>query len=141
MGKAFLLLTAALSLTVLLVLAWGGLTGDGSPVQDEGAPMVRVIVPELTGAALRGEALYRDNCASCHGDNAAGREGIGPPLVHRIYEPGHHGDGAFLLAVRQGVRAHHWPFGNMPPVAGVGDKDVESITAYVRKLQTANGIN
>ena len=141
MGKVFLLLTAALSLTVLLVLAWGGLTGDGPPVQGRG----RTDGPGQRARADRGgasgEALFRDNCASCHGDNAAGREGIGPPLVHRIYEPGHHGDGAFLLAVRQGVRAHHWPFGNMPPVAGVGDKDVESITAYVRKLQTANGIN
>ncbi|WP_269586208.1 c-type cytochrome [Roseibium sp. Sym1] len=85
--------------------------------------------------------MFRENCSACHGENAAGREKLGPPLVHRIYEPGHHGDGAFFLAVQQGVRAHHWPFGNMPPVAGVPHNDVENIIVYVRRLQQANGIN
>ncbi len=58
-----------------------------------------------------------------------------PPLVHKIYEPGHHADGAFLLAVSRGVRAHHWPFGDMPPVDGVSQEDVQKIVAYVRALQ------
>lgn len=103
--------------------------------------LVAVTVPDLSGAALEGETLFKKNCAACHGDNAAGRDGLGPPLVHKIYEPGHHGDGAFFLAVQQGVRAHHWPFGNMQPVAGVSHNDVENIIAYVRTLQRANGIN
>jgi len=141
MRKTFLYLTAALSLTVLAVLAWGLLTEGNAPEDRAGAAMVSVTVPELSGPALEGEALFQENCATCHGDNAAGREGIGPPLIHKIYEPGHHGDGAFYLAVQQGVRAHHWPFGNMPPVEDVTQKDVESIIAYVRKLQRANGIN
>ena len=57
-----------------------------------------------------------------------------------IYEPNHHGDMSFRLAARQGVRAHHWDFGNMPPVEGVTDEDVIKITRYVRELQKANGI-
>ena len=65
---------------------------------------------------------------------------MGPPLVHVIYEPSHHGDAAFVLAVRPGVRAHHWPFGNMLPVEGVSDRAVADIIAYVRALQRANGI-
>lgn len=141
MRRTFLYLTAALSLTVLVILAWGWLSEDRAPSQKAGVAMVSVTVPDLTGVALEGKALFQKYCAACHGDNAAGREGAGPPLVHKIYEPGHHGDGAFFLAVRQGVRAHHWPFGNMQPVAGVTQNDVENIVAYVRTLQRANGIN
>lgn len=141
MRRTFLYLSAALSLTVLAVLAWGWLSESDVPKDTAGAAIVSVTVPELTGAALEGEALFQQNCAACHGDNAAGRDGVGPPLVHKIYEPGHHADGAFYLAAQQGVRAHHWPFGNMPPVEDVTQKDVESIIAYVRKLQRANGIN
>ena len=87
-----------------------------------------------------GARLYAEHCAACHGDNAAGRDGAGPPLVHKIYEPNHHSDAAFFLAARQGVRSHHWPFGNMPPVAGVSDDEVALIVAYVRELQRANGV-
>jgi mono/diheme cytochrome c family protein len=61
--------------------------------------------------------------------------------VDRIYEPSHHGDAAFAFAVRQGVPAHHWQFGDMPPQAGVSDADIANIVAYVRALQTASGIS
>ena len=108
----------------------------------QGSPMVEVQVPEtLSGQAQIGQRGFEGLCAQCHGENAAGRQGIGPPLVHRIYEPSHHADAAFLLAAQNGVRAHHWDFGNMPPVEGVTRADVMAITAYVRELQRANGIN
>lgn len=106
-----------------------------------GKPIVGVRVPDLTGVAVDGERLFNANCASCHGPNAAGREGVAPPLVHKIYEPNHHGDQSFIMAAQRGVRAHHWPFGNMPPVAGASSEDVRKIVAYVRTLQRANGIN
>ncbi|WP_417686293.1 c-type cytochrome [Roseibium sp.] len=105
-----------------------------------GAAIAEVVVPPLTEAALVGKALFDANCATCHGKNAAGQEGVAPPLVHRIYEPGHHGDGAFVIAALKGVRAHHWPFGDMPPVPGVTRDEVVRIVAYVRELQKANGI-
>jgi mono/diheme cytochrome c family protein len=146
MRRNFLILSGLLSAAVLAVLLWSRLTEtDGGPESagpdTAGAAMVSVTVPELTGVALEGEALFRENCATCHGADAAGRDGVGPPLVHRIYEPGHHGDGSFVLAALRGVRAHHWPFGDMPPVEGVTEGDVERIVAYVRTLQRANGIN
>lgn len=103
------------------------------------APKAGLHVPRLSGAALEGERLFAANCASCHGENAGGTD-IGPSLVQRIYAPAHHADLAFRLAVRNGVRAHHWTFGNMPPVEGVGTRDVDRITAYVRSIQRANGI-
>lgn len=90
-------------------------------------------------AAEVGKAIFESKCAECHGRKANGTD-KGPPLVHKIYEPSHHGDAAFYLAVRQGVRAHHWPFGDMPPVAGVGDEEVAQIISYVRGLQKAAGI-
>ena len=49
---------------------------------------------------------------------------------------------AFVLAARNGVRAHHWPFGNMPPVEQpLTDGELAAIIAYVRELQRANGIS
>lgn len=84
---------------------------------------------------------FQVNCAECHGSNGSGRDGIAPPLVHNIYQPSHHGDIAFTLAVRHGVRAHHWRFGDMPPLERVGDESIAEITAYIRELQRANGIN
>lgn len=105
-----------------------------------GAALADVIVPQLTGIAAEGEIAFNDNCAVCHGKNAAGQDGVAPPLVHIIYEPNHHGDMSFVVAVKRGVRQHHWPFGNMAPVEGVSDDEITNIIAYVRTLQRANGI-
>jgi mono/diheme cytochrome c family protein len=107
-----------------------------------GAPLVRVVVPSsLTAIAEGGMIAFQANCAECHGSSGSGQDGIAPPLVHKIYEPNHHGDIAFTLAVRHGVRAHHWRFGDMPPIEGVDDESIAEITAYIRELQRANGIN
>jgi mono/diheme cytochrome c family protein len=86
-----------------------------------------------------GERLYDRSCARCHGGRAVGTD-AGPPLIHVVYEPNHHGDIAFQRAAKFGVPAHHWTFGNMPPVPEVGEAAVEKITAYVRWLQRAAGI-
>ncbi|WP_370313071.1 cytochrome c [Sagittula sp.] len=108
----------------------------------EGAPIVSVTLPEtLSAEAQVGKQAFDAVCAACHGKNAAGKDGFGPPLVHKIYEPSHHGDMAFFLAVQQGVRAHHWRFGNMPAQEGLTKADVAGIVTYVRELQRANGIN
>lgn len=120
--------------------------GDARMVADgveiNGPAMVDVTVPEtLSAKAELGKVAFDAKCAACHGLNAAGQDGVAPPLVHKIYEPSHHGDAAFLMAARNGVRAHHWRFGNMPPVEGVTDSDVKMIIAYVRELQRVNGIN
>ncbi len=102
-------------------------------------PTVNVKVPELSAAATVGEAAFNANCAACHGRNAAGTQ-KGPPLVHDIYNPGHHADEAFFRAAKQGVPQHHWPFGNMPIRPGVTDKQITAIVRYIREMQQANGI-
>jgi mono/diheme cytochrome c family protein len=88
----------------------------------------------------QGQSLFGKYCASCHGQDIKGSD-KGPPLLHRVYEPSHHGDAAFQAAVRYGSRAHHWKFGDMPPVAGVSADDVAHITAYVRQQQRLVGIH
>lgn len=107
----------------------------------QGAALVEINAPELSDRAKLGQLVFETSCAACHGKNAAGQDGVAPPLVHKIYEPSHHGDAAFLLAAKNGVRAHHWSFGNMPPVPNVPDDSIALIVDYVRELQRANGIN
>lgn len=108
---------------------------------DADAPIVDVALPaELSPEAQLGKRVFETKCAVCHNVNAAGRDGSGPPLVHRFYQPGHHGDAAFLQAVRNGVPQHHWTFGNMPQIEGLTDGDVKYIVRYIREMQMANGI-
>ena len=115
--------------------------GGGDRIGGSGPLIVAVSVPAtLSARAQLGRKTYAANCAACHGPNAAGQDGIAPPLIHVIYEPGHHGNESFQRAVALGVRAHHWRFGNMPPVEGLTRRDVAAVVAYVRELQRANGI-
>ncbi|WP_289040825.1 cytochrome c [uncultured Aliiroseovarius sp.] len=108
----------------------------------EGGPIVQVQLPdELSQQAMLGKTIFEAKCSECHGKNAAGRNGVAPPLVHKIYEPSHHSDMAFVLAAQNGVRAHHWKFGNMPRIEGLTQGDVKMVATYVRELQRANGIN
>lgn len=104
-------------------------------------PLAAVDLPaELSQNAQIGKEMFEANCTACHGDNAAGREDIGPPLVHIIYEPNHHSDESFQRAAAMGVRRHHWPFADMPAVDGLSREDVSMIITYIRELQRANGI-
>ena len=103
--------------------------------------MVSVLVPELDAVETDGALAYARHCAVCHGENGAGRAGVGPPLVHVIYEPSHHPDEAFIVAVQLGVRAHHWRFGDMPRQPQVSEDETMQIIAYIRALQRANGIH
>lgn len=110
--------------------------------EPEGDALAVVTMPAtLSDQAVLGQNAFNGVCAECHGRNGAGRDGKGPPLVHKIYEPSHHGDAAFELAVQNGVRGHHWPFGDMPPQTGLTRSDVANIVAFVREVQRENGIN
>ena len=144
---AWLVLAVALAGAMVWVFAHN-LT-DPSPNQDArsapeapGAALAQVRLPAtLSAEAAGGKTYYDAVCASCHGANAAGQNGIAPPLVHKIYEPSHHGDAAFLVAVRNGARQHHWSFGSMLPIQQkLTDGEIAAITLYIRELQRENGI-
>jgi len=111
---------------------------SGSDTQ-AGMAASSIIVPQLTGLAQQGEAAFNENCAACHGVNLAGT-GQGPTLIHSLYRPNHHGDGAIVSAAMNGVQAHHWQFGNMPPVQGITPQKLTVIIAYIRAMQQANGV-
>lgn len=85
-----------------------------------------------------GSELYEANCAECHGSDLRGTD-RGPSHLSIVYEPGHHADGAFLFAVQRGSRAHHWSFGDMPPIEGLSPEHVEAIVAFVRENQRLEG--
>lgn len=105
--------------------------------QSESTPKVSSAV--VPADLQTGEAKFKANCIACHGAGGAGTS-QGPPLVHKIYEPNHHGDAAFQRAAANGVKAHHWEFGNMPKIDGATPEDVEQIIKYVRWLQKQAGI-
>lgn len=119
-----LVVMAVFALTIAPTACSAGSKGDPLPIPK---------------AFQQGEGKFKANCARCHGDRAVGTN-QGPPLVHKIYEPSHHGDAAFQMAASRGVRAHHWNFGDMPQIAGVTPEDVTEITAYIRWLQRQAGI-
>ncbi|OIQ43608.1 MAG: cytochrome C [Roseobacter sp. MedPE-SWde] len=107
----------------------------------EVSALVEIQMPQIEGNAVIGQGIFESACAACHGSNAVGIEGVGPPLIHVIYEPSHHADESFQRAVAMGVRSHHWRFGDMPPVGGLTRGDVAMVIAYLREIQRANGIN
>lgn len=104
-----------------------------------GRAAAAIKLPDFSAQALAGRSAFDANCLVCHGQNAAGTA-LGPPLMHDIYNPGHHPDQSIASAVRRGVPQHHWRFGDMPPQPQVSDEQLAQIVPYMRELQQANGI-
>ena len=123
-----------------ITTAGQGARPGAAPANPETGETVAVSVPELSAQARRGQQYFQAACARCHGPNAGGIEGKGPPLVHSYYRPAHHADAAIMLAVRRGVQSHHWRYGNMPVIEGITDGEITDIIAFIRSVQQANGI-
>jgi mono/diheme cytochrome c family protein len=121
---------------LLVWVVWISIMVAGCSERPAAPPKVSENLPAVL---QEGEAKFNVHCAGCHGVQGQGTD-QGPPLVHKIYEPSHHGDGAFHRAAASGVRAHHWQFGNMPKIPGVTKEDVGHIVQYVRWLQRQAGI-
>jgi len=100
---------------------------------------VDIKVPELSDAARHGRTVLNGTCAACHGKDASGTD-KGPPLIHPVYRPSHHADGAIHLAIANGVRQHHWNYGAMPPQPDIDKADIPAIIAFIREVQRANRI-
>ena len=117
---------------VIAVAVFGGGSLDGGPDAGTGIPVQDA---DLVAA---GDPLYQTNCAECHGADLRGTS-IGPSHLSVVYQPGHHGDFAFVSAAQKGVPQHHWPFGDMLPVPDLSDEDLEAIIAFVRENQRISG--
>lgn len=115
-------------LTLIMI---GTLTGCKG---EEEKPLKSLSTSVVPAEFEKGEVAFNSYCAECHGEKGSGSK-EGPSFIDKIYKPNHHGDMSFLLAVKNGVRAHHWRFGNMPKILGVTEKEVKEIVEYVRWLQ------
>ena len=130
------------SVLVFVCLLFWGCSENGSNAQSVSASSpadLAAAEKPLPVELKEGEAKFQNFCSQCHGLQGKGTD-QGPPLVHKIYEPNHHADMAFQRAAAQGVRAHHWKFGNMPKIEGVVPEDVTQIIGYIRWLQRQAGI-
>ncbi len=127
-GRRPRLLRRATALTLALLAACSQTTSESA----------QTTVDAPAEVLEAGERLYASSCSKCHGIDLRGSE-TGPSFLSIVYEPDHHGDVAFVLAARNGVRAHHWNFGPMLPVEGLSDEDIEAIVAYVRVVQEREG--
>ena len=133
-------------LALILVGAIAGSCGgdDGGTAEDGGASdngtAAGAPEPYDDPQLAQGQGLFEANCAQCHGLDLKGTD-TGPPFLHEVYVPSHHGDIAFFMAAEQGVQPHHWDFGAMPPVAAVDRAEIQLIVDYVRERQEDAGFN
>ncbi len=125
----------------VLVAALGlSLAACSAPDENERLAKQGLPPADFVGSAEQGRDIYVANCAACHGRFLKGGR-TGPPLLHNVYEPSHHSNLAFYRAVKDGTKAHHWQFGDMPPQPQVSPTDAAHIIAYIRDRQRRVGIN
>lgn len=117
-------LTAVALLMVITACGGASVGSDSSPPDGD--------------VLARGAELYAASCAECHGLDLRGTD-RGPSHLSVVYEPSHHSDGAFLVAVLAGSPQHHWEFGPMPPIPGLTEDDVAAIVSFVRQRQREEG--
>jgi hypothetical protein len=118
-------------ISVLTLATFGSLEANAGEKVAKAPP-----VPFQYGLGVQN---FQALCSECHGEWAEGSD-KGPPLLHPYYKASHHSDDAFYLAASQGVTAHHWRFGNMPPVEAATPQDVQSIILFIRWLQREYGV-
>lgn len=117
-----------------LMVIGAGLTGCGTGGGDSDT------AADATRASSggKGAQVYARSCAQCHGADLRGTT-RGPSQFSEVYEPGHHPDASYRSAIVNGVAAHHWAFGDMPPVEGLDGTEIDAVIAYIRGRQTDHG--
>lgn len=132
-----MIVATVVAVVVVVVLSGGGESSSAPRDPMTGKTEFDIPVQDPTLVA-EGDVLYQANCAACHGSDLGGTA-IGPSHLSVIYNPDHHGDGAFAAAVVTGVRAHHWEFGDMPVMPQITEADFNRIIAYIRENQRTRG--
>lgn len=125
----------------LVVLLFSTTLLSGCDLLDPEKVRARNFLPAIgyQSSAVDGEARYQAVCARCHG-LALGGGPEGPPLLDQTYASSHHADLTFYHAVKNGVRQHHWKYGDMPMLTGITPEQVGDIVAFVRREQQRVGI-
>jgi copper transport protein len=126
---------AAIVGVVLLVQARLPATAVASVAPDSSSQMA-ALAPIDPGAVVRGEALFAQNCALCHG---AGGKGDGPGAASLRRPPadltaGHavpHSDADYVYWIENGIEGTDMPaFGE-----ALGQAQISDVIAYMRSLQ------
>ncbi len=135
--KKFLvpMITAGVVLAVVAIVALGGNSSPRDPMTGQSGFDIPV---QDTALVAEGEVLYRASCAACHGIDLRGTA-VGPSQLSVVYQPGHHSNESYISAAFNGVPAHHWEFGDMAPMPGLTQDDMDRIIAYIRENQRIEG--
>lgn len=117
--------------TALLLAACGG--GADTPADGPGAPAT------AQADAANGETIYLNTCASCHGADAAGVEGLGKALRASDFVAS--STDAELVALITNGRSASDPDNStgvdMPPKGGnpsLNEQSIRDVVAYLRSL-------
>jgi disulfide bond formation protein DsbB len=123
------LVLVLIGILALVLIACGGGEEKAEPTQ-----------PSAAGDATHGKELYTTACASCHGPDAEGVEGLGKSWVDNTFIQSMDDD-ELLAFIKQG-RSVSDPANttgvDMPPKGGnpaLKDEDLYDIIAFMRTLQ------
>lgn len=127
-------LIAILAVLALVLAACGG--DDSSDGGDSGGDNGGV---ELEGDAAAGENVYASSCATCHGPDAKGIEGLGKDLHNNAFVDGKTDTEMvdFIKVGRPAGDPANETGVDMPPKGGnpsLSDQDIYDVVAYLRTL-------
>jgi len=125
-----------------LVFAVNGVHGDESrPAATGGIPYAKNGRGLMIADIRRGEQLFAQNCARCHGEKAQGAPNwnekgadgkFPPPPLNGTAHAWHHPRAALAMTIRNGTKKLG---GNMPAFAGkLEERDIEALITYVNSL-------
>ena len=120
---------------MLVIAACGGGGGDG-----DGGDAAAPANAGQGGDAANGETVYLNTCASCHGADALGVQGLGKQLADSFFVENNSEEDLYTLIVNG--RASDHPDNDtgvaMPPKGGnpsLSDESIADVIAYLKSLQ------
>ncbi len=134
------LAAAAIGIVALMALDPLG-PGQRTAAESTSTSTSAVEVGEVAaGDPVNGEAIYASTCATCHGPDAEGIQGLGPPLVGNEFVESLT-DAELIAFINVGRDASH-PDNTtgvaMPPKGGnpsLTDQDIADVVAFLTTLQ------
>ena len=110
---------------------------EGSAIEDvDDEEEEDVAVPERSfdERMTKGKSLYEVNCASCHGVNGQGMEGIFPPLANSDYlmERPDKGAGIIINGLSGEIVVNGVTYNSVMPKLQLNDDEIASVLTYVR---------
>jgi len=141
MKKLFVLMSVAFA-----VILFAGACGGGDDDSDSSSDTTEAPSDDgdeggddATGDAAAGEDVFAGTCASCHGADAEGIDGVGKPLADSDYVA--ETSSADLVIVVTDGRPADDPDNTtgilMPPKGGnpsLTDEDIDDVVAYIKSL-------